>query len=201
MFTKRPKYKSPTGNKEEKEKMKMICVIVLAIVALGGCSAKLVVYDQDGKVQKGVPIRTPVLVEITSKTIYEIDPSISTSDPKYETIKILCEPTTKQTTSFMPLGNVSYVNYDPATFAKSEFKVVFTDTGATKSISVNSDPSSTTESAATLLGTVLPFFKAPKAVPSTPFVPGTVDLEELRKKSCIVKKTIIENIKERKLDQ
>ncbi len=176
-------------------------LVTPAIIALGGCSAKLTVYDQDGNTQKGVPIRTPILVEITSKTIYEIDPSISTSDPQYETIRKLCEPTTNQTTSFLPLGNISYVNYDPATFAKSEFKVEFTDSGATKSISVNSDPSSTTESAATLLGTVLPFFKAPKAALSAPFALGTVDLEELRKKSCIVKETKIETIKERKLDQ
>lgn len=181
--------------------MKTIYVVLPAIMALSGCSAKLTVYDQDGNVQKGVPIRTPVLVEITSKTIYEIDPSISTSNLQYETIKKLCEPTTTQTTSFLPLGNISYVNYDPATFAKSEFKVEFTDAGATKSISVNSDPSATTESAATLLGTVLPFFTAPKAAPSALFAPSTVDLEALRKKTCIVKETKIETIKERKLDQ
>lgn len=172
-----------------------LLVASFSAISLMGCAASLLVYDEDGNLKKGVPVRTPILVEITEKTIYKVDPSIPTSDPNYETIVELCEPTLKQSTSFLPLGEISYIEYDPATFAKSEFSIDFGESGALKSISVNSDPAATTESVSNLLATVLPFIKAPRVAPTV-----DVDLEELRNKSCIVKAAVIESIRPRSLD-
>lgn len=167
-----------------------VVFVLVLISALPGCSAKLAVYDESGSELKGVPVRSPALVLITTTTTYEIDPSISSATPNYSTIQKVCQPTSSQSTSVLPIGQLSYVSYDPAPLAKSEFKVEFNDSGAAKSISVNSDPAATTEAASSLLSTVLPFLKAPKAAA----LDGG-DLGALRKKSCIVKKTEITSVK------
>lgn len=174
----------------------------ISMAMLSACSAKLEIYDQNGNTLKGIPIRSPVLVEVTTTTSYIQDPAINQADPRWQyrdTIRELCNPTTATVTSSLPLGALNYVNYDPASFAKSEFKVEFNDAGGTKSISVNSDPAATTESVSSLLGTVLPFVKEPKAAPAAALGPGGIDLEELRKSACIVKGTAVTSIKEVKL--
>lgn len=176
-----------------------LCFLALTVSLLSGCASKLTIYDAGGNPLKGVPVRTPILVEVTTETTYEIDPKISTSDPRYETIKELCAPTTKSTTSFLPLGTLSYVNFEPALFGKSEFKVEFSDSGLLKTLALNSDPAATTEAVSKLLGTVLPYVATPK--PIAKLLEDEPDLEKTRAAVCIVKDTKIKTIKERKVEQ
>ncbi len=171
---------------------------LLVLLFLAGCSSQIKVYDEAGVEQKGVPVRSPVLVEITTTVEYEISPTVPQDAANYALIVELCKPTVEQSTSFLPLGDINYVSYVPATFAKSEFTVDYLENGGVKSISVNSDPAATTESAANLLDAVLPFtaLKAP-AAPAAPA--ALIDTEALRKASCIKKSTKITSICEREL--
>lgn len=174
-------------------------LLLAAVLSTAGCATHLNVYDGRGEAMKGVPIRSPVLVEVTTQTDYTIAPSVSSSDPNYATIVELCKPTTTQKTEFLPLGEVAYVNFDPAEFGKSEFKVEFTDAGGTKAISVNSDPSAAIESTAGLIASLAPFIAEPKGN-AAPLMAGG-DLEELRKASCIVKSSKVLSIKRRTVDE
>lgn len=173
-------------------------LLVVLMALLSGCASKLAVFDGHGNPMKGVPVRSPLLVEITTETSYEIDPKIPASDRGYETIKKLCAPTTNSTTSFLPLGTLTYVNFEPASFGKSEFKLEFSDSGSLKTLSLNSDPAATTESVSRLLGAVLPYVAAPK--PTEKALAEEPDLERTRASVCLVKETKIKSIKERKLE-
>lgn len=173
-------------------------LLVVLMVLLSGCASKLAVYDDKGNPMKGVPVRSPLLVEITTETSYEIDPKISASDSRYETIKRLCAPTTKSTSSFLPLGTLSYITFEPAALGKSEFKLEFSDSGSLKTLSLNSDPAAATESVSKLLGTILPYVAAPK--PTEKALAEEPDLEKVRASVCIANETKIKSIKERKVE-
>ncbi|MEF8726715.1 MAG: hypothetical protein V5B34_00605 [Accumulibacter sp.] len=161
--------------------MKKSIVLAFLSVFVTGCASYLKTYDSDEQPSVGIPIATPVLVKIVEITNYSVD-------PKQASYSDYCTPVTSSKYEFLALGKRSYIAFDPAVFGKGEFKVEFTDSGALKSVSLNSDATAGAEGIKDLLGTVLPFLAAPKP---TAAVAALVDdtAQQKRDKYCIKKGT------------
>lgn len=102
--------------------------LVAGILFMSGCSADLVVHDVDAANPKhfqGIRIYTPALFKITK---------VITS------ANAVCPPKTIQTLVQLPLGDPYDVTVKTATFAKSEFAVMFSDAGLLHQVTLNSTP-------------------------------------------------------------
>ena len=135
--------------------MKRIIWVIGVVVLASGCASSLKTFDSEKKQSVGIPITSPVLVKITEKTTYEVDPNNTTFDS-------FCKPDVNAKYQFLALGERSYLAFDPAFLGKGEFKVEFNDAGALKTISLNSDATAGADKVSDLLGTVLPYIAAPK---------------------------------------
>ena len=150
---------------------------VFSTLAITGCASSLVTYDSKGQKTKGIVVHSPVLVKITTETTYKVDPS----NVKH---KEFCTPEQNSTYEFLPLGEKSYINFDSASFGKSEFSIEFAEKGSLKGVSLNSDASAGVEKVTSLLGTVLPFVAKPKAeIETKAVVPDTA--QKMKEKYCI----------------
>jgi hypothetical protein len=139
--------------------MKVFFVCVIA-ASLTGCASKLLVYDAKATPAVGVPFNAPKLVRVKKTTSYELLKGLAADNVKY------CTDEVEISLDFLPLGERFYVNFDPSTFADGEFAIEFNDKGLTSKISLNSKASTGVDKVSGLLSTVLPFVKAPVALPA-----------------------------------
>lgn len=160
-------------------RIELIAVVSIAILT-SGCASSLKTFDSQKLPSVGIPVGTPVLVKITEKTSYEVDPSNS----KYESY---CKPEINAKYQFLALGERSYIAFDPAPFGKGEFKVEFNDAGVLKTVSLNSDATAGADKVSDLLGTVLPYLAAPKPAPETKALVVEDTAQKKKDKYCIKK--------------
>lgn len=162
---------------------------IFTLVALSGCSSSLMVYDSDKALTKGIPVNSSVLMEVTSVTEYKV----AKGSDEFED---LCISETSVKLEFYPLGERYYINFDPAEFGDSEFKVEFNDSGLLKHVSLNSKSSGGVEQINSLLSTVLPYVKTPKVVPENKGLVGKGQkASELKAEHCLKSSTKITNVK------
>lgn len=170
--------------------MKNIAVIIIIAVSLltSGCASSLKTFNEKSEPTVGIPIRTPVLVEITEETTYEVDPN----QAKYESY---CKSDINSKYEFLALGERSFIAFNPAPLGKGEFNVEFNDAGVLKKVSLNSDASAGTEKIAGLLDTVLPYLAAPKPTPSAQLFSSDTSAQGNKEKYCIKKGTKVVDVK------
>lgn len=166
-------------------------IIICTAAFAAACASSLQSFDADGRALKGVPIRAPILVEVTRVTTYAVAPNATAA---------YCRPDTAVTLEVMPLGRRFYLNVQPADFGKAEFKLELTEAGTLKSVSLNSDPRSaeSMKELGALLGTLLPYAAAPKEPPADARKAPTADAttQELRDQHCIRTGVGIRDIRE-----
>lgn len=167
------------------KKRLVLIALVISNIFIGGCASYLKTFDAQKNPSVGIPIGTPVLVKITERTAYEVD-------PKHKEFESYCKSDINATYKFFPLGERSYIAFDPAVFGKGEFKVEFNDSGALKSVSLNSDATAGVQSVNELLGTVLPYLAAPKAEMKAAVEKDTA--QEKKDKYCIKKGTEVTSV-------
>ncbi len=168
--------------------MKKITIIIAALLLASGCASSLKTFNAKGEPTVGIPIGTPVLVEITEETTYEVDPK----NVGYESY---CKSDINSKFQLLALGERSFIAFDPAPLGKGEFKVEFNDAGVLKSVSLNSDATAGTEKITGLLDTVLPYLAAPKPTASALALPPDTSAQENKEKYCIKKGTKVVNVK------
>lgn len=179
--------------------LKIYSSIILAVL-ISGCSSKLTTFDSDGKEMVGVPIGKPVLVEFNTTTVFK--PVVG-----HENFKNYCTDVNNSEAKFLPLGETYYIGFDPASFGKGEFKLEFSDSGNIKVISLNSDATAGVNATKDILGTILPYIKAPKTAPddseTADFAPTdtTVPAEDLKKLHCLNKGTKVTSIRKIKIQE
>lgn len=161
--------------------------VVVGTTLLSGCASSLKTFDPQQRPSVGIPISTPVLVKITEKTTYEVD-------PKHKDLETYCEPDVDSSYKFFPLGDRSYVAFEPAALGKGEFKVEFNDNGTLKAISLNSDATAGAQSVNDLLKTVLPYMAAPKPAPAVKAAAVEHTAQEIKDKYCIKKGTEVTSV-------
>lgn len=154
---------------------------------LGGCASSLKTFDAQKNPSVGIPVGTPVLVKITEQTAYEVD-------PKHPEFQSYCKPDVNVVYKFLPLGERSYIAFAPAALGKGEFKVEFSDSGALKTVSVNSDATAGVQSMTDLLGTVLPYLAAPKPTLEVKAIAAKDTAQETKDKYCIKKGTEVRDV-------
>ncbi len=159
-------------------------LIILTALSVGGagCASSLRSFDADERALVGVPVRSPMLAQVTRVTTYLPAPAAGPN-------AAYCRPDTAVTLEILPIGKLVYLNFAPATFGKAEFKVDLTDAGQLRSVSLNSDPraAETTKEVAGLLEAVLPFVAAPKESSTDPRTAAVADptAQALREKHCL----------------
>lgn len=168
--------------------MKYIAIIIAASLLTSGCASSLKTFNAKSEPTVGIPIGTPVLVEVTEETAYEVDPS----NAKYDSY---CKPDLNSKYQFLALGERSFIAFNPAPLGKGEFKIEFNDTGVLKSVSLNSDATAGTEKITSLLDTVLPYLAAPKPTPPAQALPPDTTAQERKDKYCIKKGTKVISVK------
>lgn len=178
--------------------MKNIAVIIIIAVSLltSGCASSLKTFNEKSEPTVGIPIRTPVLVEITEETTYEVDPNHAKEvDPNHAKYESYCKPDINSKYQFLALGERSFIAFNPAPLGKGEFNVEFNDAGVLKKVSLNSDASAGTEKIAGLLDTVLPYLAAPKPTPSAQLFSSDTSAQGNKEKYCIKKGTKVVDVK------
>lgn len=168
--------------------MKSMAIIFAASLFVSGCASSLKTFNAESEPIVGIPIGTPVLVEITEETSYEVDPN----HVIYETY---CKPDINSKYQFLALGERNFIAFEPAPLGKGEFKVEFSDAGVLKSVSLNSEATTGTEKIAGLLDTVLPYLAAPKPTPSAQALPPDASAQGNKEKYCIKKETKVLSVK------
>lgn len=177
--------------------MKKLLTLLL-ILLTSGCASSLETYNHEWVASPGVPIYTPILVEVTTETTYKVD-------PKHNEYASYCTPDEKSTIEFFPLGEVYFLNFNSSTFGKSEFAITFSDKGVLTSVTLNSDPkiAENVEQISGLLGTVLPFLSAPKETEAAEFVmtdPETVAAQKIKETYCIKSSTKVKSLTRRNVE-
>jgi hypothetical protein len=179
--------------------MKFI-VLILATVLFSGCATHLETFDNDGNASVGIPVPKPRLVKVI-KTIH-FEAIKGAKNPE------LCSNTKiEESYDYVTSDEYYYVNFDPSQLAKGAFEIGFNEKGLASKIAVNSEANTGLDSVNSLLGTVLPFYKATKAeelaAASTEAAlddkmaellvqEKLVPAEDLKAASCITKKTEIQ---------
>lgn len=177
--------------------MRKNVVIGLVLFVCTGCASHLQTFDSQDRLAKGIPVRTPALVEVERVTSYQLVTTESAM-ARY------CTPDTAVTLEFLPIGEQYYLSIDPAALGKSEFSVEISDAGALKKVTLGSDPGTATavEAATGLVSAVLPFAAVPKQQP--PGEPFTVDFDssakELKEKHCAKTKAAVTSVKRKTID-
>ncbi len=162
--------------------------VLAASLASAGCASHLLVYKHDDSPAKGIPIRAPVVVTVTTTTTYRVDPNNATHSA-------YCIPDEKTSTRVLPIGELYFLNFEAAPLGKSEFKVEFADSGVLKGVTLNSDPklAENVEAANKLLGTILPLATAAAGGPLTiaGVAPSDLTAEQMKAKYCVKEKSEI----------
>ena len=123
-----------------------------------GCSTKLQTFDSSANATKGIPVPTPLLVKVTTTTSFKAIPGTTKAEAK------ICDSSeVVESYDYISSGDFYYVNFDPSQFADGSFEINFNDKGLASKISVNSEASSGVSAANSMLETLLPFYKVPKA--------------------------------------
>jgi hypothetical protein len=102
-----------------------IIVIAIALI-LVGCGSKLKIYNVDPKQPdqyQGIRVHEAVSYVVTKKIKTE-----------------KCPERTEESIVHLPVGAPYDINVEPGWFAKSEFSVQFSDSGALKQVTLNSTP-------------------------------------------------------------
>ena len=165
--------------------MKAIIGVMGAAVLISGCASSLETFDSAGNRSVGIPIATPVLVKITEQTTYEVDPN-------HKNYESYCMPDVNSKYQFLALGERTYLAFDPAFLGKGEFKAEFSDSGALKTVSLNSDATAGADRVGNLLGTVLPYLAAPTVEVLAAEGEGTA--QKTKDKYCIKKGTEVTSV-------
>ncbi|NMG00887.1 hypothetical protein GPA27_26250 [Aromatoleum toluolicum] len=173
--------------------MKITVLISSAPLLLGGCASSLETFDASGTQSVGVPIATPVLVKVTERTSFAVSPD-GADYARY------CIEEVNARYQFLAIGERSYVTFKPAPLGKGEFKLEFTDAGALKMVSLNSDASAGVEQVTGLIGSVLPYVAAPKPVPDARAAVSEVAAEKLKEKYCLKKGTEVLRVERVKIE-
>ncbi len=157
--------------------------MTFATMLIAGCASQLEIHDKDRTTAlPGVPVHSPLLVEIETTTSYDSLTGMPEGCRRYN----YCKPQVNSAAKFLPLGDLFYLSFKAAPFGKSEFGLTFANSGVLTNVSLNSTPN--IEGISGLLETVLPFVKEPKAAKETdlarelgcPLPPN-----EVRKKYCL----------------
>jgi hypothetical protein len=165
-----------------------IGILALAL-GLSACASEFSVHDKDEQEIVGFPVRTPVLVEITQRTSYEV-----VAGAEHAEFAKYCQPRLSSSHGILPLGDVHYVSFDAAALGKGEFSLDFYDSGALRKLSVNSDATEGLDSVSGLMEGVLPFVKAPKEADDARLFERLDDAETLRNKHCLQTGTTLVSI-------
>src|SRR5687768_5254648 len=140
--------------------MKVLLIVPAFACLIGaGCASSLKTFNSESQPTVGIPISTPVLVKITSRTKFK-------PGPNGEKFAAYCMDEEDSEYKMLPLGERGYINFEAAQFGKSEFKVEFSDAGSLKVVSLNSDPSKALEEAGDFASAVLPFIASKKPSPA-----------------------------------
>lgn len=171
----------------------MLRLLAIGVSVLaGGCASRLVVTGQANQRLSGVPVRAPVLAEVTRVISYAPLPNVGEHAS-------VCKDERITTLEVLPLGRPYHVTFQPALFGKTEFKLDLGDSGALKTVSLNSDaraPEALKEAGA-VLGTVLPFIAAKKESPSVASEPAAqTEGPSSRDKHCVRTDTRVDRIAE-----
>lgn len=169
-------------------------ILALAL-GLSGCASEFAVHDKNGQEIVGFPVRTPVLVEITEQTRYEV-----VAGAEHAEFAKYCTPRVSSSHSVLPLGDLHYVSFDAAALSKGEFSLDFYDSGALKNLSVNSDATEGLDSVSDFVEGVLPFVMAPKEGDDARLFERLDDAETLRKKHCLQTGTTLVSIERISVD-
>ncbi|HEX2964432.1 MAG TPA: hypothetical protein VHO84_01530 [Syntrophorhabdaceae bacterium] len=161
--------------------------LFLSALLLTGCSSSLKTFDEKQRLSVGIPINTPVLVKVTERTIYAVD-------PRNREFEEFCVPSISTTFQYHTLGERSYVAFDPAFFGKGEFKIEFHENGGLKSIVLNSDASTGVDKMNDLLKTVAPYIAAPLGLTKEMKTVQEGTAQSMKEKYCIKTQTEIISI-------
>lgn len=135
--------------------------LIVAVLA-SGCASSLKTFDSNGQASPGVPVSIPVLAKVvTVRSFVPAAPAVSEKEKSY------CVPEKLEEFKFMPMGERTYIAFDPAPLGKGEFKLEFGDNGMLKTVSLNSDATAGVEKVGGMLGTVLPYLAEPKQASTT----------------------------------
>jgi len=130
--------------------MRNYLVSVLALVSLAGvgCASSLVLKKPNPDVLSGIPVKRTITYVVVKKITYH--PLPGEEKP--------CKPKTVEEFAEIPVGGEYEVNFNSASFAKSEFSVTPNDNGTLKTVSLNSTPQAAeiTKSVAELVGKIAP---------------------------------------------
>lgn len=170
--------------------------ILAMVLGIAGCASEFAVYDDAEQEIVGFPVRTPVLVEITQQTSYEV-----VAGAEHAEFAKYCTPRSSSSHGILPLGDVHYVSFDAAALGKGEFSLDFYDSGALRNLSVNSDATEGLDSVSEFVEGVLPFVAAPKAAgDDARLFERLDDAEILRKKHCLQTGTTLVSIERISID-
>lgn len=153
---------------------------IAASVTFCGCASRLVVTGEKNRTLSGVPVRAPLLAEVTREISY-------TPLPTAGEHAVVCAAKERITTlEVLPLGRVYHVGFRAASMGKSEFKLDLGESGTLKSVSLNSDPKApeALKEVGALLGTVLPFV-AEKQEAAVALTLEAANANALRDKHCM----------------
>lgn len=162
-------------------------ILSLILVFFSGCSSSLKTFDAKQKASVGVPINTPVLVKVTERTSYIVD-------PRRKEFEEFCTPSVNTTFQYHALGERSYVAFEPALLGKGEFKIEFHENGALKSISLNSDASAGVDKVNDLLKAVAPYVAAPLGLTKETRTAQEETAQSMRDRYCLKTQTEVISI-------
>lgn len=164
---------------------------IAASVLFGGCASHLVVTGDPKRTLPGVPVRAPLLAEVTRVTTFA---PLPTAGAYADACKLDERITTLEV---LPFGELYHVGFKPAPFGKSEFKLDLGESGTLKTVSLNSDPKApeALKEVGALLGTVLPFV-AEKEEAAFATASLAASGNALRDKHCVRAATRVERIVE-----
>jgi hypothetical protein len=170
--------------------------IAILSLALGfsACASDFAVHDNDEQEVVGFPIRTPVLVEVTQQTSYEV-----VAGAEHAEFAKYCTPRISSSHGVLPLGDVHYVSFDAAALGKSEFSLDFYDSGTLKNLSINSDATEGLDPVSNLVEGMLPFVAAPK-VGDIRLSERIDDAEKIRRRHCLETGTTLVSIERISID-
>jgi hypothetical protein len=177
-----------------KNTMPVIRCLGLAL-ALSGCASSLKTYNSNQESTPGVAVYSPVLVEITTVTDYIVD----SQNSRYTDF---CTDVTESRLEFLPLGEVSYINFDASGFAKSEFSLSFSDKSVLTGVSLNSDPeiSENVEKVAGLLDSIVPLLAPSPAADAIPLGDEELTTQQKRDRYCIKQSSRVTSIRRRVIE-
>jgi hypothetical protein len=149
----------------------------VAFAALAACASDLAVYRADGARAPGVPAHAPVVVEVTTTNHYQVD-------ARHPEQAHYCVDDETVALQVLPLGELYYVDVEPAPLGGAEFSVSFAESGLLRGVTLNSDPevAETIEAAGRLLEGAAPIAEVALA-PAAPA--AATDAQRMKARYCL----------------